>query len=119
MGTLHATTRRFSEIAVILAMGMIVGHATSSLGNSAEPTVDGASAPTCKMGSANCPKIDPRTASGCTAEAAAYASALVSLAAAEEAADEAYDDWYTCENSRPIGPRSYDVSRTPSILINH
>ncbi len=59
------------------------------------------------------PVIDPTIASGCVAEAAAYAEALAALEIAAAAADEAYDAWYECEleNSQPV---PIDMSQIPS-----
>ncbi|MCG8649613.1 MAG: hypothetical protein MI861_07260 [Pirellulales bacterium] len=45
------------------------------------------------------PDFDPNTASGCAAEAAAYAAALVDLQSATQAADNAYNAWQQCLSS--------------------
>ena len=47
----------------------------------------------------------PDTASGCTFEAARYASALATLNDARRAADEAYRRWYECESQGGGDPR--------------
>ena len=60
---------------------------------------------------------DPATLnSNCTAEAAAYAAAVVNLETAQQVADEAYDALLECEgmNIRPVEP----TDPGPSVLTS-
>ena len=44
-----------------------------------------------------CPIVQPDGQASCTAEAVAYAAAVVSLQDAQKAANEAYRRWYECQ----------------------
>jgi len=59
------------------------------------------------------PSLDPTIASGCVAEAAAYAEALVDLEDAQAAADAAYDAYYNC-TMQNMTPQPVDMSQIPS-----
>lgn len=65
------------------------------------------------------PEFDPTTASGCTAEIAAYAAALVALQNAEQVADETYMAWEECD-SEEMTPDSMPepISAAYSVLVH-
>ena len=64
------------------------------------------------------PNVDPTVANGCTAEAAAYAAALVALQNAEQDADDAHQAWMDCEmgGTRPTSQQP-QISAEYSVLI--
>ena len=64
------------------------------------------------------PQFDPTIASGCTAEIAAYASALVALQNAEKVADECYMAWMDCDMEQ-MTPDSMPepISEAYSVLV--
>ena len=62
------------------------------------------------------PPVNPAIASGCSAEAAAYATAVSIAEAAVDEASDAYDAWQDCE-SEQMTPLSVEIPRSPSILV--
>lgn len=59
------------------------------------------------------PAFDPTICSGCTAEAAAYAAAIIDLQDAQALADIAYYEWAGCHQQN----RSSEVSAGYSVLV--
>ena len=91
---------------LLVAMGFLLASATdATLGDWAEQP------PRPRL-----PRIDPNSASGCTAEAAAYAAALVDLDDAQQIANDAYDAWHDCEQEQMTPDITPDPG-TKSVLI--